>query len=347
MRAFSCSLDDQIQWTTDRDAATPGDFGDSAAEQRALANQAAWVDFSHMGCIVLSGPERTSFMGGLVTNQVRHISEVRTIYAAMLTPQGRFLWDFTMLARPERLLLITEPDAVPALMQQIALYTLRAKVQAADAREILGVLGVVGPQATEVIQRLFPTLTVTEAALGATFTPDAQTTLWRDPRHPGFGWRLLLPRTQLAEMRDRLSALTPPAGFTAWHAYRVAHGLPRGGSDLIPHQTLPLEAGLFDLNGVDFAKGCYVGQETTARTHHRGTLKKRLFSITFPAGSSLPPGSEVQYAEGKEAGVVTSSAEHTGRGLALLRLSAVEAEHPLTALDIPLRAEKPAWATWN
>lgn len=347
MRAFSASLARQIHWTSDRGTSTPADFGDDEAEYHALTENAAWIDFSHQGCVALSGPERIPFLGGLVTNQVRHVSKTRSVYAAMLTPQGRYLWDFTMVDDPEQLFLITEPDRVPELVQQIAMYILRAKVDVTDKQTAFGILGVAGPSADQKVKQLFPSLILDHAKLGATFAPEEKIHLWRDPRHPGFGWRLLLPTPQLAAMRERLSVVLPPAGFTAWEAYRIQQSLPRGGNELIPNETLPLEAGLLELNGMDFGKGCYVGQETTARTHHRATLKKRLFQVTFAVGASLLPGTPVQLPDGKEAGIVTSSSRPMGTGLAILRLTDVASNQPLAAHGVAVTAHKPTWATWD
>lgn len=347
MCAFSASLASQIHWTTDRGAATPADFGDSVAEHRALSENAAWIDFSHISCVLLAGPERLAFLGGLVTNQVRHVSNSRSVYAAMLSPQGRYLWDFTMVDyMEEQLILVTEPDRVPELLQQIAMYILRAKVSVTDVRSSFGVLAVAGPAADQVLQRLFPSQNLANAELGATFVPEEGLRLWRDPRHPGFGWRLLLPISQLGLMRERLSVELSPAGFTAWEAYRIKQSLPRGGNELMPGETLALEAGLLELNGVDFGKGCYVGQETTARSHHRATLKKRLFQVTFKVGEVVLPGTPVLLADGKEAGIITSSASQIGTGLAILRLAEVASNQSLIAHEVAIIASKPVWATW-
>lgn len=347
LNTFPASLSPKIHWTTDRGEPTPADFGDSEEEWLTLSEKAAWVDFSHMGCIALSGPERVTFLGGLVTNQVRHVTKTRSIYSAMLTPQGRFLWDFTIVEGQEHLLLITEPDRVPERIQQLSFYILRAKVQPTDECAALGVLGVAGPLADQAIQQLFPPLEPTRMVPGATFAPEENVYLWRDPRHPGFGWRLLLPTAHLAAMRARLSALLKPAGFTAWEAYRIRLALPRAGNELISQETLPLEAGLLELNGVDFGKGCYIGQETTARTHHRGTLKKRLFQVTFPVGESLLPRTQVLLPDGKEVGVITSSAPQIGHGLAILRLAEVACNEPLRAGGVTVVAHKPTWAQWG
>ena len=346
MNRFSSSFSSKINWTIDQDGTTPADFGDSQAEYRTLSENAAWIDFSHYGCVALSGPERLTFLGGLITNQVRHVSASRSLYSAMLTPQGRFLRDFTMVEYQDQLLLITEPGKISEWLPQISMYLLRSKVQITDPSTAFGLLGVAGPHAEQAIRQLFPDLQIDTAESGATWSPELGKRLWRDPRHPDFGWRLLVPAEQLPAMRERLWAVLPAAGLHAWETYRMGHALPRGGNELIAGETLPLEVGLLELNGVDFGKGCYVGQETTARTHHRGTIKKRLFQITFVAGAPISPGMPIVLPEGKEAGVVTSSAAQAGIGLAHLRLSDVNSNAPLTVQGVVLLAQKPAWAAW-
>lgn len=342
-----------LHQTTDRGTPTVADFGNWETEYKTLLEQAAWVNFSHLGKVALAGPDHIDFFGGLTTNQVRHLSESRTLYSALLTPQGRYLWDFTLVyqsvAGAAQMLLLTEPDRVPELIQQILFYKLRAKVLITNETNSYTLLGIIGPQADQTIAQLFPQLAQTETALGTTYTPEPGLRLWRDPRHTVFGWRLLIPAAQWLTMSERLSVLLPPAGLTAWETYRIHYSLPRGGDELTPHETLPLEAGLLEMNGVDFGKGCYLGQETTARTQHRGTIKKRLFHVTGTVGTPWTPGTPIHQADGKEVGVITSSCPQIGTALALLRVAEWEnrTREPLYAQGQPISVCKPSWAQWS
>jgi folate-binding protein YgfZ len=150
-------------------------------------------------------------------------------------------------------------------------------------------------------------------------------------------------------MWDKLAKKIQPAGELAWESYRILKGLPRGGKELIPGTTLPLEAGLLDLNGVSFQKGCFVGQETTARTHHRGTLKKRLFRVILEDNGSMAVGTTILTPSKKEAGTLTSAICHDGscQGLAILRLSDVVEGKQLTVAGQKVTAHKPDWASWS
>ncbi len=337
---------EHIQWTTDRGAATPAHFGDPREEYQNLSQSAALLDFSHCGCLEIAGEQRVDFLSGLITNQIRNVTPDRVIYAAILTPQGRFLWDFTIIDQNDRLLLATEPDRVAALTQRLSMYLLRTKATIGDVSGEYARLAVVGPRATEMLAVPFPDLPLANAPLGAMFNIEPDMKLWRDPRHDGFGWRLLMPRDRMVSYWEKLCEIVPAAGFEAWEGYRLERALPRGGSELVVESTIPLEAGFLEMNGVDFSKGCYVGQETIARTHHRGTLKKRLFQLRFSGSGEMAAGTRVLLEGGKEAGIISSASILNATGLGLLRLSDVASAKPLTADGRTVTPLKPDWATW-
>ncbi|MBF0628167.1 MAG: folate-binding protein YgfZ [Magnetococcales bacterium] len=338
----------RIAWSSDRSGVVPHHFGDSAAETRALMTDVALVDLSHQEIVAVSGENPNDFLGGLITNQIRNVTLQRSIYAAHLTPQGRFLWDFTLLRDGDRLLLITEPGSAAPLAQRLSQFILRAKIRIeTDATTAL--LAIAGPEASQVLQGIFPEFPIREAEPGATLTPEPGIRLWRDPRHAAFGWRLLVPAHEAGHWWERLVKRIPPAGFAAWEEYRIRQALPRGGDEFIPEVSLPLESGLLEMNGVDFSKGCYVGQETTTRTHHRGTLKKRVYSLMLSAGESVTPGTPILLASGKETGVLTSVMPGNGErvGLGIVHPSDVDPERPMTVGGVQVTAHKPAWATWS
>ena len=229
----------------------------------------------------ISGPERQRFLQGLVTNDVSSL-DGRMVYAAFLTPQGKYLADFFLSERDDAILLDVKDTLAEGLSRRLAMYKLRAKVDVAPSG--LHVLRGVG--------------TPPEGALP-------------DPRDPALGWRAYAdaPGTE---------------GATDWEALRVAHCIPETGIELIPDETFILEAGFDRLNGVDFRKGCYVGQEVTARMHHKTELKKGL--VTVAIAGEVPVGTDI-LAEGKPAGrLFTQSA---GRGIAHLRFD--RAQGPMTA----------------
>jgi folate-binding protein YgfZ len=219
----------------------------------------------------VSGADRDRFLHGLLTAEVPRTG---LGYAALLTPQGKYLADFLTLRRDGDVLLdVAEPLAAD-LARRLGMYRLRSdvRIEAID----LPVRRGTGP-----------------APAGAL----------ADPR-PGMGWRLY------GEAGD---------DGTDWDALRVEHMVPEIGLELIPGETFVLEMGFERLGGIDFRKGCYVGQEIVARMHHKTTLRKGLARV---AGAGLAPGQKLQDAQGREAGTV-----HTvsgGRALAYLRFDRAE-----------------------
>ncbi len=220
--------------------------------------------------IEVAGGDRESFLQGLVSNDVRWLRE-GLVYAALLTPQGKYLADFFLVPDGERVLVDVDEGLAPGLMQRLGMYRLRADVRLA-------------PTGLKVRRG-------TGAAPGGAFV---------DPRNPAMGWRLYGP-----EGGD---------DGTDWDAVRVEHLIPETGIELGP-ETYILEAGFERLHGVDFRKGCYVGQEVTARMKHKTELRKGLARVLVEG--EAPVGTPILTGDGREAGVLYTQAG--GRGIAHLR----------------------------
>ncbi|MBF0194062.1 MAG: folate-binding protein YgfZ [Magnetococcales bacterium] len=349
MSLLKSHLEQSITWSLDSGEEAPAQFSDIAKELHELNNNAALIDFSHHDQVEISGDERVSFLQGLTTNQIKDITADKCVYSTMLTPQGRFLWDYTICETGDTLTLMTEPGQGSHLVKSLNFYLMRTKAVVKDVSSEYGVLAIVGPKATKIVSELFLDCATKDAPLGATFTTSDNFLLWRDPRHEDFGWRLLAESEKYPQLWKKISEKISPAGYSAWESYRIQKGLPRGGKELIPNKTLPLEASLFDLNGVNFQKGCFVGQETTARTHHRGTLKKRVFQVTLETENTIIDGTPVLTSSQKEAGIVTSASLHNGycHALAMLRVSDVAKGDELSILGHKVSVHKPIWASWE
>ncbi|MGN7611823.1 CAF17-like 4Fe-4S cluster assembly/insertion protein YgfZ [Magnetococcales bacterium HHB-1] len=344
------SLKHAFSWSDDHGEKTPTLFSDPSKEQQALAEQCALVDFSHMGLVEISGEERQTFLSGLITNQIRKVTANQAIHTAFLSPQGRFLWDFTIIEHQDRYFLATEPGVVMDIGQRLMMYILRSQVKLRNASQDYAILGIVGPQAGATLGRFHPELDLSEAQEGDCFIPlldgqDQGLKLWCDPRHKDYGWRLLVPKAHFDQIWQALFEEITPAGLTAWTHHRIDKALPRGGEDLIHDKTLPLEAGFLDLNCVDFQKGCYIGQETTTRTHHRGTIKKRLYKITLPGKTSASLGDAVLTSSGKEVGIISSLSIQEPQSVALGLLRVSDCEEALTVAGEAVQVEKPGWVT--
>lgn len=231
--------------------------------------------------LAITGADRENFLQGLVSNDVTQ-ARAGIVYAALLTPQGKYLADFFVVGQPDRLLVDVASGLAPMLAQRLGMYRLRADVQIADA-------GLVVSRGTGV--------------------PPAGALA--DPRDPAMGWRVY-GHIDVSDATD-------------WDALRVAHLVPETGVELGP-ETYILEAGFERLHGVDFRKGCYVGQEVTARMKHKTELKKGLVQVAV-AGTA-PPGTPVMAGE-KEAGILYTQAG--GRAIAWLRFDRAAA--PMQAGD--------------
>jgi tRNA-modifying protein YgfZ len=253
------------------------------------------------GVIEIGGEDRITFLQGLVSNDVTQARPGHAVWAALLTPQGKWLADFFIFADGQRLLLDCERGQLAMLMQRLSRFRLRSKVTLRLAEEL----------------RVY-------AAWGGALTEHAIST--PDPRLPEAGSRLL-----------SATSLPTTALEVDWDRHRLALGLPDGSRDLEAEKTVLLEAGFDELNGVSWTKGCYMGQELTARTKYRGLVKRRLVRVEV-SGTLPPPGTPV-LRDGGEVGTMRSGLDQSG--LALLRIGALRGT--LTCNGATLTPHPPAW----
>jgi folate-binding protein YgfZ len=275
----------------------------------------------HRSVIALSGADRVEFLQGLISNDTTKVTPRHAIWAALLTPQGRFLNDMFVadgggLGDSDTLLLETERERAPALARKLSMYTLRSKVKVEDRGASLEVAVVFGAGA--------------DKAVGIEHAVS-----FADPRLPELGVRILAKAGEAAALLGSHGFL--PAMTADYEALRLAAGVPDGSRDLPPEKALLLESGFDELNGVDWKKGCYMGQELTARTKYRGLVKKRLFPVQLD-GPLPAPGTAI-HAHGVEVGEIRSGSGN--RALAMLRLDAARGE--LTSENTRIVAEIPAW----
>lgn len=279
------------------------------------------------GVVEVGGADARSFLQGLVTNDVRRLGPDRALWAALLTPQGRCLFDFAMVAHGARILLEAERARAEELARRLVFYRLRAAVDIADRSTDWTVVALPDPAAAERFD-----LPLERGACRA--LEDA--ILFVDPRLAAMGVRGLVRAEGLGRFLARWGLeLAEPA---IYEHHRLELGVPEGAVDLPPQKALPLEADLDALDGISFDKGCFVGQELTARMEHRGLVKKRLVPVRV-TGSLPPPGTPVRLGE-REVGELRSGFD--GRALALLRLEALGAG-PLVADGAALEPLLPAW----
>lgn len=277
------------------------------------------------GVVKISGETARGFLNGLLTCDMSKVAVEQARFGALLTPQGKIISDFMVVeasAEDGGGFFLDCPRALAStLADKLKFYRLRAKIAVDDLSASLGVL----------------------AAWGGSGTTDCGL-CYADPRLPDLGLRVILPAELSADAAAGLGAQLVPAD--AYDAHRIALAVPRGGADFSYGDAFPHEADMDQLAGIDFDKGCYVGQEVVSRVQHRGSTRTRVMPVTY--GELTPMAGLPVMAGEKEIGMLGSSTK--GRGLALLRLDrAADAQAhgtALTAGGITVEPVKPAWASF-
>jgi tRNA-modifying protein YgfZ len=276
------------------------------------------VHLADRGVVRVSGEDAKTFLDNLITCDLDKVSPEAARFGALLTPQGKILFDFLVFQAPEEIggayyldvLKVYAPD----LAKRLGFYKLRAKVAVED---LSGSLGVV-------------------AGWDAPQPDDDAGLVVEDPRLPALGWRAIVATQDAAEFAKDAA--------DTYHAHRIGLGVPEGGRDFLFGDALPHEALMDQLNGVDFDKGCYVGQEVVSRMQHRGTARTRIVPALYEGGFAADLGVEVTAGD-KLLGKTGTGAE--GRGLVMIRLDrtedALRTGAPIRAGGIPVRLEKPSW----
>lgn len=274
---------------------------------------------SDRAAVSLGGGDVRKFLQGLITNDVGKAQGGDAIHAGLLSPQGKILFDFFVVPVGDGFLLEVARSRAGDLIQRLGFYRLRAQVELAEA----------------------PSLSVAAIWGGLPGLPDGAI-VYADPRLPALGFRAILPAGL-----DLKALGCAPEEAEAYHAQRIALGVPEGGRDYAFGDTFPHEA-LFDqLNGVDFKKGCYVGQEVVARMEHRGTARKRIVPVM--GDGPLPASGTPVEVDAVPIGMVGSVSGRSG--LAMIRLDRAETAlaggKALTAGGVKLVLLRPAFARFS
>jgi tRNA-modifying protein YgfZ len=256
-----------------------------------MTKKTAFLD--DRGVVRVSGTDAASFLQGLLTNDVAGLAPGEARYAALLAPQGKILFDMLVVrlaAEPPSFLIDCAAGQAADLAKRLGFYKLRAKVEIADESADHGVVAVWGEEPET--------------------TPGG--VLYRDPRDPRLGSREILPRARAAAVGSEHAA--------EYEGLRIAASAPKGGVDFAYGDAFPHDANLDLLHGVDFGKGCYVGQEVVSRMRHRGTARKRVARVKL-AGEAPPPGTPVLDGELAVGALGSSSGREA---LAMVRLDRVD-----------------------
>lgn len=275
------------------------------------------------GLILIKGEDAVSFLQGLVTNDVTKAADGKAVFAGLLTPQGKINHEFFIVPVDEGLLLETSRGAVEDLLKRLTLYKMRSAITIEDlSDQMMSFWLAEAPSETADIYALY-----------------------QDPRYEKMGMRALVRIDQT----EAFCSAHEKAEEDLYHLARLDYGVPEGGYDYAYGDTFPHEAGYDLLNGVDFQKGCYVGQEVVSRMQHRGTARKRIVIVSGAGGADLPePGSEIR-TESSLIGPLGSVLG--GRGLALVRLDraakALAEGAALEANGVAVTLSCPPWASYS
>ncbi len=285
--------------------------------------------------IGLDGTDARSFLQGLISNDITKVGPERAIYAAFLTAQGKYLFDFFVVAMGKTLLLDCEAARANEFMRRLSMYKLRASVEITECTDQFTVAAIFGDGTPACLNLENITGRAGEWAGGVAFI---------DPRLAAVGARAIAPTG------SDIPAGCNPATFDAYEEARLRLGLPDGSRDMIVEKTLLLEAGFHELNGIDWDKGCFLGQELTARTKYRGLVKRRLVPVNVD-GPLPDPGTPIM-CEGRDVGEMRSGLARiglarigvTGFGMAVMRIEAIDGTAQCSAGETRIIPIKPDWA---
>lgn len=272
------------------------------------------------GVVRVTGPDARRFLDNLLTSDIGEVGYEKARYAALLTPQGKVLFDMIVSEAEEPwgggFLLDCSRALAPELAKRLGFYKLRANVEIADISDSAGVV----------------------VYWSDAIVPEEDGVTFADPRLPALGTRMITNREHAKDLGG--------VDGEAWHEHRIALGVPETGRDFVAGDVFPHEIDMDQLGGVDFTKGCYVGQEVVSRMEHRGTARTRIIPVRFKEGFAPLDGCEA-FAGGKSAGRIGSGAPG-GLALALLRLDriddALKGGERLTAGGMEFEPVKPDWA---
>jgi len=275
------------------------------------------AELPRRGIVAVSGPDAHKFLNDLITCNVA-TDAGSAVFAGLLTPQGKLLFDFLVFRDGDRHLFDIARSEVDNFLKRLTLYRLRSKVELVDLSD----------------ERIAVAAWETESA------PIVDGVVARDPRLPALGFRAIVPPG--ADMAPDFDEATE----ADYDAHRIALGVPEGGIDFAFGDAFPHDVDMDQLAGVDFGKGCFVGQEVVSRMKHRGTARRR---IVIARGADLPPPGTAITAGNQQAGAMGSSSG--GTGLALVRLDrvkeAMDQNLPILAGASQLTLSIPEWADFG
>ncbi len=286
------------------------------------------------GILCVKGKDRAVFLQGLITNDVGKITLEQSIYAALLSPQGKFQYDLFITAYEdadgqEAWLIDCDRDRAEALLKRLSLYKLHSEVTIENVCNRFAVLAVWGHSGVLDTLGLSATLGVAR--------PLKEGSAFVDPRLVELGVRIILPQDKIQNFYE--SAGITFTSFDDYDLHRLTLGVPDGSRDVLVDRGILLECGFDELNAIDWKKGCYMGQELTARTRYRGLVRKRLIPVRIQGETTVFQSPIFQ--EGIEVGDMRTAMKEWG--IAMIRLEALSKSLPFQCGNATLTPHIPQW----
>jgi hypothetical protein len=286
------------------------------------------------GILRITGKDRVSFLQGLITNDVEKITPEQGIYAALLSPQGKFQYDLFIVSckdtdGEDAWLMDCDRDRADALLQRLSLYKLRSEVVLENVNDRFAVLAVWGHSG------VLDTLGL--RATPGVARPLKEGSAFVDPRLAELGARIILPQDKIQNFYE--SGGITFTSFEDYDLHRLKLGVPDGSRDVVVDRGVLLECGFDELSAIDWNKGCYMGQELTARTRYRGLVRKRLIPVRIQGEAPAFQSPILQ--EGVEVGDMRTSV--AGWGIAMIRLEALSKSLPFHCGSATLVPHIPHW----
>ena len=308
---FETQRDRGADFVEFRGREVPNRFTSLEEEYSALGHEAGLLDLSVQGVVELRGRDRSRFLHGMVTNDIRNLSPGQGCYAFMLSPQGRILTDMRVLCLEEALMLVVDADLVEKDLALLRKCIIADQVELIDRSADLAILSLQGPKAARAIGALCPETSLPKAPFEHRLIQvgNLQARCARVRRTASGGYDLIVPEPRSVDFWNLLlqageSAGLQPTGLEAWNVHRMEAGIAWYGIDM-DEARIPLEVGLEE--AISYSKGCYVGQEVVARATYRGQVNRKLMGLLLSSGRPAHGGDKI-YRDGQEVGWVTGGA---------------------------------------
>lgn len=270
-----------------------------------------YIPLKNRSPLAIHGKDSVAFLQGLLTNNVMKVSDQQAIYALMLTPQGKYLYDFFIMQKGDRLLLDCSAEHKNAIIQKLTMYKLRSDVTIEDISDTYEVVALIGDS-------VFEKFYIDKPGVARVFCKGVA---YIDPRSSAPLARAILEKEN--RYQSFIAHDFAEGTYEDYEKARIEALIPSGDSDLESGSSFPLDYGMNELSAIDYKKGCYVGQEVTARVHHRGTLRKKIYRVEAQDGTTLPAsGTDITAKDGSVIGQLRSSCGAIG--LALLKNEELE-----------------------